>query len=213
MSATKVIIVEDEPLFRQLLHSQLDSNPDVQVVGEAATGEEAILLADDLHPEVMLMDIELGGGITGIEAGYTIKDKYPETGIVLLSNHKAKQFIVTSGGWSYLIKRNVRDIESVVRAIRGAAWGMLVVDPMITEVLHPKADTLLSNLPPEHLKVLELIAQGYSDAAIARELVIDENQVRSRLARIVKSLGLQAGHEVDARVSVVRIYLEQTGGI
>ena len=213
MSATKVIIVEDEPLFRQLLHSQLDSDPDVQVVGEAATGEEAILLADDLHPEVMLMDIELGGGITGIEAGYTIKDKYPETGIVLLSNHKAKQFIVTSGGWSYLIKRNVRDIESVVRAIRGAAWGMLVVDPMVTEVLRPKADTPLSNLQPEHLKVLELIAQGYSDAAIAKELIIDEGQVRSRLAGIVKSLGLQLGDEVDPRVSVVRVYLEQTGGI
>jgi len=213
VSATKVIIVEDEPLFRQMLHSQLDGDPDVQVVGEAATGEEAIRLADDLHPEVMLMDIELGDGITGIEAGYTIKNKYPATGIVLLSNHKTKQFIVTSGGWSYLIKRNVRDIESVVRAIRGAAWGMLVVDPMVTEVLRPKADTPLSNLQPEHLKVLELIAQGYSDAAIAKELIIDEGQVRSRLAGIVKSLGLQLGGEVDPRVSVVRVYLEQTGGI
>ncbi len=213
MSATKVIIVEDEPLFRQMLHSQLDSDPDVQVVGEAASGEEAIQLADDLHPEVMLMDIELGEGMTGIEAGHTIKNKYPATGIVLLSNHKAKQFIVTSGGWSYLIKRNVRDIESVVRAIRGAAWGMLVVDPAVTELLQPKTDTPLSNLSPEHLKVLELVAQGYSDAAIARELVIDEGQVRGRLKTIVQLLGLQLDGEVDPRVSVVRVYLEQTGGI
>ncbi len=212
MSATKVIIVEDEPLFRQMLHSQLDSDPDVKVVGEAATGEEAIQLADDLHPEVMLMDIELGEGMTGIEAGYTIKKKYPATGIVLLSTHKAKQFIVTSGGWSYLVKRNVRDIESVVRAIRGAAWGMLVVDPTLLEVLQPKANTPLSRLSPEHLKVLELIAQGYSDAAIAKELVIDEEQVRSRLARIVKSLGVLPDAGVDPRVSVVRVYLEQTSG-
>ena len=211
MSATKVIIVEDEPLFRQMLHSQLDSDTDVQVVGEAATGEEAIQLADDLHPEVMLMDIELGEGMTGIEAGYTIKKKYPATGIVLLSNHKAKQFIVASGGWSYLIKRNVRDIESLVRAIRGAAWGMLVVDPTVTEALQPKADTPLSNLSPEHLKVLELIAQGYSDAAVAKELVIEEVQVHGDLTKIVKSLGLQLDDEVDIRVSVVRVYLEQTG--
>ena len=213
MSATKVIIVEDEPLFRQMLHSQLDSDPDVQVVGEAATGEDAIQLADDLHPEVMLMDIELGDGMTGIEAGHTIKNKYPGTGIVLLSNHKAKQLIVAAGGWSYLIKRNVRDIDSLVRAIRGAAWGMLVVDPTVTEVLQPKADTALSNLLPEHLKVLELIAQGYSDVAIAKELVIDEEQVRSRLKTIIRLLGLQIDDEVDPRVSVVRVYLEQTGGI
>ena len=96
---------------------------------------------------------------------------------------------------------------------RDSAWGMLVVDPMVTEVLRPKADTPLSSLQPEHLKVLELIAQGYSDAAIAKELIIDEGQVRSRLAGIVKSLGLQLGDEVDPRVSVVRVYLEQTSGI
>ena len=213
MSATKVVIVEDEPLFRQMLRAQLSADPELEVIGEAENGETAVELARTLKPEVILMDIELGEGMTGIEAGYAIKSERPATGIVLLSNHKAKQFIVSSGGWSYLIKRNVRDIESVVRAIRGAAWGMLVVDPMVTEVLRPKADTPLSSLQPEHLKVLELIAQGYSDAAIAKELIIDEGQVRSRLAGIVKSLGLQLGDEVDPRVSVVRVYLEQTSGI
>jgi DNA-binding NarL/FixJ family response regulator len=146
VSATRVAIVEDEPLFRQLLRTQLSTDPEIEVIGEASTGEEAVALARDLKPEVMLMDIELGEGITGIEAGYAIKAERPSIGIVLLSNHRAKQFIVTSGGWSYLIKRNVRDVATVARAIKGAAWGMLVIDPQLTQALRPKADAPLARL-------------------------------------------------------------------
>ncbi|MCH7744755.1 MAG: response regulator transcription factor [Chloroflexi bacterium] len=210
MSATRVIVVEDEPLFRELLRSQLSNDPEIEVVGEAETGEFAIELAKELKPEVMLMDIELGEGITGIQAGYAIKLHRPTTGIVLLSNHRAKQFIVTSAGWSYLIKRNVRDIGTVARAIKGAAWGMIVIDPFVTDVLKPREDTALAKLTMEELKVLELVAQGFSDAAISKQMIVSEGKVRSYFSSVVVKLEIKPDGQIDPRVAAVRAYLEQT---
>lgn len=213
MSATRVVIIEDEPLFRQLLMAQLSSDPEIEVVGEGASGEEAIELAEALAPEVMLMDIEMGDGISGIQAGHTIKSRRPTMGIVLLSNHKAKQFIVNSGGWSYLLKRNVRDIETVARAVKGAAWGMIVIDPQLTDALKPRSDSALSQLEARDVKILELIAQGFTDKAISEELVIDVKTVQQRFKGIADSLGVERGPNVDPRVAAVRAYLEQTGGL
>ena len=213
MSATRVVIVEDEPLFRQMLRAQLSADPELEVIGEADTGEAAIELARKLTPEVMLMDIELGEGITGIEAGYAIKAEHPTTGIVLLSNHKAKQFIVSSGGWSYLIKRNVRDVDTVLRAVKGAAWGLLVIDPTLTEALRPKQGEALSRLEPVQLKVLELLAQGHSNQAIGRELIMEPTAVQRNLAKIYSLLEIDMRGEVDPRVAAVRTYLEQTSGM
>lgn len=212
MSTTRVIIVEDEPLFRQLIFSQLSADPDIEIVGEANNGEDAVELAKVLEPEVVLMDIEMGEGMTGIEAGYAIKAQKPTTGIVLLSNHKAKQFVVNSGGWSYLIKRNVRDIGTVARAVKGAAWGMLVIDPQLTEGLQPRNNTALAKLEPEQLKVLELMAQGYNNKAIAEELVISEILVNERISRVYDILGVASDGKVDPRVAAVKIYMEQTSG-
>ncbi|MDA0768935.1 MAG: response regulator transcription factor [Chloroflexi bacterium] len=212
MPATKVVIVEDEPLFREMLRVQLSADPELEVIGETDNGEAAVEMARELTPEVMLMDIELGQGMTGIEAGYAIKSERPSTGIVLLSNHKAKQFIVTSGGWSYLIKRNVRDIDTVLRAVKGAAWGLLVIDPTLTDALRPKQGEALSTLEMIELKVLELLAQGYSNQAIARELVMEPTIVQRNLALIYAKLKIDMRGDVDPRVAAVRTYLEQTSG-
>jgi len=212
LPATKVVIVEDEPLFREMLRVQLSADPELEVIGETDNGEAAVEMARELTPEVMLMDIELGQGMTGIEAGYAIKSERPSTGIVLLSNHKAKQFIVTSGGWSYLIKRNVRDIDTVLRAVKGAAWGLLVIDPTLTDALRPKQGEALSTLEMIELKVLELLAQGYSNQAIARELVMEPTIVQRNLALIYAKLKIDMRGDVDPRVAAVRTYLEQTSG-
>jgi DNA-binding NarL/FixJ family response regulator len=209
---TRVIVVEDEQSFRQMLLSQLSRDPQIDVVGEAASGEEAIELADELDPEVMLMDIELAGGMTGIEAGHRIKAKRPSMGIVLLSNHRAKQFIVSMAGWSYLLKKNVRDLDAVARAIKGAAWGMIVVDPAITESLQPRSDSPLAQLEAEEVKVLELLAQGYSELAIAQEIGIRLSVVRSALSNVYFKLGILEDGRADPRVMAVRIYLEDTKG-
>ena len=212
VSATRTIIVEDEPLFRQLILSLLTGDPEIDVVAEASTGEDAIGLAERLQPEVVLMDIELGGGMSGIEAGFAIKFARPSTGIVVLSSHVNKQLIVNSGGWSYLLKRNVRDISSVTRAIRGASWGMLVIDPQITEMLNPRANTARVKLTVDQLQLLERVAHGMSDMAIAEEMAMAEPDISRQLVEICQVLQIKLDNRVDTRVAVVKAYLDQTRG-
>ena len=212
VSATRTIIVEDEPLFRQLILSLLAGDPEIDVVAEASTGEDAIGLAERLQPEVVLMDIELGSGMSGIEAGFAIKFARPSTGIVVLSSHVNKQLIVNSGGWSYLLKRNVRDISSVTRAIRGASWGMLVIDPQITEMLNPRANTALVKLTVDQLQLLERVAHGMSDMAIAEEMAMAEPDISRQLVEICQVLQIKLDNRVDTRVAVVKAYLGQTRG-
>lgn len=212
VSATRTIIVEDEPLFRQLILSLLAGDPEIDVVAEASTGEDAIGLAERLQPEVVLMDIELGSGMSGIEAGFAIKFARPSTGIVVLSSHVNKQLIVNSGGWSYLLKRNVRDISSVTRAIRGASWGMLVIDPQITEMLNPRANTALVKLTVDQLRLLERVAHGMSDMAIAEEMAMAEPDISRQLVEICQVLQIKLDNRVDTRVAVVKAYLDQTRG-
>lgn len=161
----------------------------------------------------MLMDIELKGEMTGIQAGHIIKKKRPSVGIVLLSNHRAKQFIITLAGWSYLLKRNVRDLGTVVRAIKGAAWGMIVIDPQVTESLTPQADSLLARLEPEELKILELLAQGYTDRSIADEMIISIESLSARLESVFRNLGIAASEGTDPRVAAVKTYFDQTRGL
>ena len=178
MAPINVLIVEDEQLFRQVVRDQLASHPEIEVVGEASTGEEAIELADKLAPEVVPADIELEGTPNGIQAGQTIKKKAPTTGIVLLSSHRDKQFATTpmaekGAGWSYLLKKNVRDTETLARAIIGASWGIVVIDPELLEDLRPRVDTPLARLTVDQLKILELMAKGHSDAAIAKMLTLN----------------------------------------
>lgn len=90
---TKVMIVEDQGLFRTLLRTSLTSLPRMEVVGDVADGPSAIRMARDKKPHVVLMDIDLGDGLDGIEAGFEIRRYLPKVGIVLLSNHKNKAFI------------------------------------------------------------------------------------------------------------------------
>lgn len=212
MSVTSVLIVEDQALFRQMLRSQLGRYPEIQVVGEASSGLEAVEKARAVQPDVVLMDIELGPGPSGIEAGYKIKAMNPAIGIVLLSMHVDRQFIVNAAGWSYLLKRNVHDVDVVVRAIKGSSWGMIVIDPEVTEVLRPRRDTPVGKLAPEPARVLELMAQGYSNAAIAQKMGINERMVAEWQDMIYFELGIAREGDIDPRVRAIRAYLEQTRG-
>ncbi len=212
MSVTSVLIVEDHALFRQMLRSQLGRYPEIQVVGEASSGLEAVEKARAVQPDVVLMDIELGPGPSGIEAGYKIKAMNPAIGIVLLSMHVDRQFIVNAAGWSYLLKKNVHDVDVVVRAIKGSSWGMIVIDPEVTEVLRPRRDTPVGKLAPEPARVLELMAQGYSNAAIAQKMGINERMVAEWQDMIYFELGIAREGDIDPRVRAIRAYLEQTRG-
>jgi len=211
----RLLVVEDESLFRNLLVQTFEDEPGLEVIGEADNGQKAIDLAAHHHPDVVLMDIEMPGQYDGIDAGIEIRKARPETGIVLLSSHRDRRFFMSipaeqQSGWSYLLKQSVGDIDTVVRAIRGSASGMVVLDPALIGEMRPKPDSALARLTPRQHDVLELIAQGYSNGAIADELSLTERSVETYVSVIYQELGVSGERETHARVKATLMALEES---
>lgn len=215
MERTKILIVEDQPLFRELLRRTLSAQRRLEIIGEAEDGEAAIRLAREMEPDVVLMDIELPGDIDGIEAALRIKKERPETGIVVLSVHSDRRYVTSLPlndfrGWAYLLKQTVPDIATVLRAIEGSKAGMLVLDPAMVTSLQPKQDSVLARLSSRYKEVLELIAQGYNNEAIAHSLNLSGKSVETYINVIYQELGLSKEPHIHARVKAALLYLQDS---
>ena len=213
MEKIRLIITEDEPLFRELLLRTLSTEPRLEVVGTAEDAETAIRLSRKVKPDVAIMDIELPGEMDGIEAALIIKKERPETGIVILSVHSDHRYVSSLplgdlGGWAYLLKQSVPDLSTLVRAIHGSKEGMMVLDPAVMARLRPKQDSPVARLTPRLQEVLRLIAQGYNNAAIAERLVLSERSVEGYVKSIYQGLHLSGEPEIHARVKATLTYLE-----
>lgn len=208
-------MVEDEPLFRDLLTRTLTNEPGLQVVGIAEDGEAAIKLFKEVSPDVVLMDIELPGEIDGIDAALKIKEESPLTGIVILSVHSDRRYVASlplenGRGWAYLLKQTVPDLAMVVRAIEGTKAGMLVLDPSIVRNLRPREGSRFARLTARQQEVLELMSQGYNNAAVAERLELSEKSVETYINVIYQALGLSNEPEINARVKATLLYLDDT---
>lgn len=216
MQQVRVLVVEDEGLYRQMLTISLQSAEGVEVVGAASDGDTALAAQRELAPDVVLMDIELGRGMNGIETGRRMRVANPRLGIVLLSNHHSRQYLQAippqeATGWSCLLKKSVAELEVLVRAIQGSALGLMVLDPKISENLEPRTGSSLSRLTARQLEVLRLVASGHNNSAIARALYLADKSVENYLTGIYRELGIGLGAEpVHARVKAVLAYLEAT---
>ncbi len=213
MEKTRLIITEDEALFRELLLRTLSSEPGLEVVGTAEDAETAIKLAKELKPDVAIMDIELPGEMDGIEAALLIKRERPKTGIVVLSVHSDHRYVSSLplgdlGGWAYLLKQSVPDLSTLVRAIHGSKEGMMVLDPAVMDRLRPRKDSSVARLTPRLQEVLRLIAQGFNNSAIAERLVLSERSVEGYVKSIYQELNLSGEPEIHARVKAALTYLE-----
>ena len=217
MGPISVLIVEDEGLFREMLITTLSSQPEIEVVGSASNGRDAVRLGRQLRPGVVVMDIELGGAPNGIEAAHRIRATSPSTGIAILSRHRDKQYIASlptdrASGWSYLLKQNLEDTAALVRAIQGSAGGLVVMDPTIVQGLQPRVGTKIGRLTPRQLDVLRLIAQGYNNTGIVEKLVISAKSVENIINAIFQELEIPRQGHVHPRVTAVLTYLEETWG-
>ncbi len=215
MDDTRILIVEDEALFSQLLSQTLSNEPGLEVVGMAQDGETALRLVEKTEPDAVLMDIELDGEMDGVETALRIKKDRPSTGIVILSSHKDRRYVTTlplgqSPGWSYLLKQTVADVGAIVRAIQGSIAGMLVLDPAVVASLQPRSGSTISRLAPRQREVLELIAQGYNNAAIAQRMTLAEKSVETYISAIYQHLDLTGEQELHARVKATLLYIEET---
>jgi DNA-binding NarL/FixJ family response regulator len=226
-ATTRLVVVEDEPLFRDLLRHALeasgtldageeDASGPVEVVGTFDRGEGAIEGIAALRPDVALLDIHLAGEMTGVELGVRLREVLPGVGIVLLSATNDVTVLTSLpdevvGGWSYLLKSSVADLAVLRRAIRGARDGHVVLDPELVGALPERAAGPVESLTARQRELLALMAEGYSNAAIAEELFLAEKSVENHLSRIYHALGI---HSVDPqahpRVQAVLAYLRST---
>lgn len=187
----------------------------MKIVGATPRGETAVTMARELTPAAVLMDIELAGEMDGIEAALIIKDERPETGIVILSAHNDRRYVTSlplgeKPGWSYLLKQSVPDVATIVRAIRASMDGMAMLDPGVVSSLRPKKSSVLARLTPRQLEVLQNLAEGYNNLAIAERLVIAEKSVETYINAVYQELGVSAEPGISPRVKATRLFLEES---
>jgi DNA-binding NarL/FixJ family response regulator len=212
----RIVLAEDESLLRDLMRTALSSRPRLEVVGAFANGEAVVEGAARLRPDVALLDIELGGEINGIQAGMLLRRQLPAIGIVLLSGQGAPRVLAslpqdTLSGWSYLLKGSVRDVDSLERAIEGAAAGFMVIDPKLVHARQARSGGVLDRLTPRQREILALVAQGYTNAGIAEQLVIAVKTVEKQLNLLYQELGVdRSTSALHPRVKAVLAFLEES---
>jgi DNA-binding NarL/FixJ family response regulator len=196
-----VIVVDDHLLFRQGMRALLDRNAEIRVVGEAATGEEALRLAKALQPSAVLMDLNLGDGMDGIQATRLIRDACPDTEVVVLSSYYTEEYALPAlkaGARGYLVKNT--GVEDVVRAVKLAVSGGSLIDPLLTPVIMSEyrrmtgqgsERTRNTGLSERDLALLRLLAAGYNNRQIAEELTLAESTVKNNLSALFQKLGVR----------------------
>ncbi|MBW6466728.1 MAG: response regulator transcription factor [Brevefilum sp.] len=192
-----ILIVDDHEVVRQGLKAYLDAQPDFKVVGEASSGEDAVRLASDYLPDVVLMDLVMSG-MGGVQATRRVKDATPRTQIVVLTSYHQDEFIfpaLQAGAISYVLKDV--GMNDLVDAIRKAAQGEAVLHPRVAErVIHEingakrAVYNPFTELTNREMEILRLIARGLSNSEIADDLVISENTVKGHVSNILSKLHL-----------------------
>ncbi len=198
----RILLVDDQSLFREGLRTLLSVQPDIEVVGEAANGEEAIRLTASLHPSVVLMDLQMPV-LDGAAATRRIRAAHPECRVIVLTTFDDDERVfegLRAGAVGYLLK----DAPSgkLVEAIRAAARGESFLQPSVAAKVvaefarladHPSArhDPLVEPLSDRELEVLRLIADGASNKEIAAQLVIAEGTVKNHITNILGKLGVR----------------------
>lgn len=193
-----IIIVDDHQLVRQGVRDFLETQSDLMVIGEASTGDEAVRLAGQYVPDVILMDLVMPGGVDGVEATRQVKKVSPRTQVVVLTSYHEDEHIfpaIRAGALSYILK----DISSTELAVvaRKAAQGEAVINPrvaarLVQEVRGSRDVTPnpFTELTEREMEVLHLIADGLSNARIAEQLVISEKTVKGHVSNILGKLHL-----------------------
>ena len=202
----RILLADDHPLFRDGLHGSLAAIGDIDVVAEAATGEEAIERALTLQPDVVVMDIQMPG-VNGIEATRRIVDESPHIGVLVLTMFDDDDSVFAAmrvGARGYVLKGASQ--HEVVRAIRAVGSGEAIFGPSIASRLIAFFASAPSGPPapfPEltarEREILELVAQAEGNQAIARRLVLSEKTVRNHVSNIFTKLQV-----VDRAHAIVR---------
>jgi DNA-binding NarL/FixJ family response regulator len=207
----RVLICDDHALFRRGLVMVLESEDDIEIAGEAEDGDDAVRKAEELAPDVVLMDVRMPK-MSGIEATRAIAEAVPTTRILMLTVSDEEEDLyeaVKAGATGYLLKEI--SIEEVANAIRAVVTGQSLISPSMASKLlsefnnlakQAQQRVLVPKLTDRELQVLKLVAQGMSNREVAEELFISENTVKNHVRNILEKLHLHS--RMEAVVYAVR---------
>lgn len=215
MSALRVVVADDDVLLREGLASLLDRSG-FDVVGQAADATELLALVRDQAPQLAVVDIRMPPTHTteGLDAAKVIRTESPDTGILVLSAHvdveHATELLASGHGIGYLLKTRVTDVNDFVETLERIAKGASVVDPaLVSELVSARRrDDPLAALSTREREVLMLMAEGRSNAGIARRLWVTEGTVEKHVRSILTKLNLPETGDDHRRVRAVITYLE-----
>lgn len=206
---TTLIAIDDHPLFRKGVADLIGMEDSLKMIGEAASGEEGLTLAEELHPDLILLDLNMKG-LDGIETLKLLKEREPDARVIMLTVSDNEEDVVAAlraGADGYLLKD--MEPEDTLIYLRQAARGKLVISERLTELLahalrsegtHP-SDANQAGLTEREEQILSLIAQGLSNKMIARKLDITEGTVKVHVKHLLKKLNLRS--RVEAAVWAV----------
>jgi DNA-binding NarL/FixJ family response regulator len=208
----RLFVVEDQPLFRELLSAFLSSVPDFLVVGGAATASGARTTIEAARPDLLIMDIDLPDG-NGVALAASLRRKDPGLSVLLLSNKCLLELVNTlpedvRRGMSYLSKSSAVDLDLLTSAIRSTAKGYTIIDPRLTTRSSARIGTGVASLTPRQFEVLRLLAEAKSTEAIASKLGLAQNSVVNILTSIYAQMNIP--DDANARVFAVRQFLFET---
>ncbi len=197
-TVVRVVLADDHTVVRKGIRDFLEEEGDIQVIAEAATGAQAVVLTLEHRPEVAVLDIQMPE-MTGIEAARQIKAKIPEVQVLVLTAYDEDPYIfamLQAGASGYVLK--TAPSEELIRAVRTVAAGGSALDPTVTAKVMAQlssgkplgAQATIEKLTQRELDVLRLVARGHTNRAIGLELDISDRTVQGHLANIFGKLGV-----------------------
>jgi DNA-binding NarL/FixJ family response regulator len=197
MSRIRVLLADDHALVRAGMRSLLNAMAEVEVVGEAASGEEALDLAGRERPDIVLMDIAMKG-MSGLDAAARLRERHPEVRVVILSMHAGEEYVLKAlraGAVGYLLKDAATgELELALRSVmRGESWFSPAVSRQVVEgyVQRVGGEAVADTLTARQREVLKLVAGGKSTKEIAYELKLSVKTVETHRAQIMERLGIR----------------------
>jgi len=205
MTKTRVLLAEDHTIVRKGLCALLDAEPSIEVIGEAQDGREALLKAEQLHPDIVLMDISMPG-LNGLEATRQIKKRFPEVKVLILTVHSDEEYIrqiLRAGASGYLVKQAApHELISAIEAIqRGESYlspsvSKKVVQEYVQHAAGAAEEDSYERLTDREREVLQLIAEGNSTRDIAELLHLSVKTAETHRARLMRKLDIHSTAEL-----------------
>ncbi|HEY5834402.1 response regulator transcription factor [Streptomyces sp.] len=215
----RVVLAEDNYLLRAGITGLLAAVPEVELLASVEDQESLLSAVAQHRPDVVITDIRMPPTHTteGLVAAALVRQQYPGTGVILLTQFADPEYAMEllrdgAEGAGYLLKEHIADLDELTRSLHQVASGGTALDPLLVEALvHRKTsseDLALSRLSPREREVLEHMAQGKNNAAIARSLVLTEKSVQKHINSLFSKLGISGSTDLDRRVAAVLALLD-----